>query len=84
MTTEPVMEKRYDRAHGITVDELVDWCIHHGLEPGQVTVFADLKYETPETDEEIAARVAWQARADARHEAWECETWERLRVKYGA
>lgn len=82
-SSEPVLRKRHETFDAGTVDELVDWCLRRGLDPARVTVHASVKFDTPETPEEVAARVEYQAKAAARLEAWERETWKRLTQKYG-
>lgn len=68
-----------------TVSELIDWCIHRGVDPNDVQVSGGghLSWASLESEDERDRRLAtWQA-ADERHEKWEQETWARLSQVYG-
>lgn len=43
-----------------------------------------MRWESPETDAEMAERVAWEKHRDERQEEWERAMYERLVEKYGA
>lgn len=67
-----------------TVADLLHWCHEQELDPAAVEVVGGggITYHRRETAEERDLRLASVARADARHEQWERETYERLREKF--
>lgn len=77
------MIKRIESVQNIPVSDLLDWCVHRGLDPDTVTVTAaHLKWESPETEKEAERRAIWQGDRDRRHEEWERETYKRLTEKF--
>lgn len=83
-TEKPGVLKRTTYLHsGLTIAELLTWCIEHNLEPEQVRVTGGhITWESPESAEEVAVREEAQARASVRQEQWERETLARLTTKY--
>lgn len=70
----------------VTPAEIVDHirAITPDVNPDDIQVnYATVVWRRPATEEEIADRQRQRANADARREAWERQTWERLRRKYG-
>jgi hypothetical protein len=83
---QPRMVKRSEYlVKGWSMADALDWCFQKGLDPHAVifTGGGHLHYETPETDEERARRKDFLRQSTERHEKWEREMWETLKVKYG-
>lgn len=69
--------------HDATVAEMVDWCMQRGLDPEVVKLSGGhVKWESPETDAERARREEYAEKAAARHDQWERETYERLKIRF--
>ena len=78
---EPQMVNRMEQVNGITVADLVHRCLEMGLDPSEVSMSGGhMRWRSPQTPDEVAR----QAERDARHAAWERETYERLRRKFEA
>jgi hypothetical protein len=68
-----------------TVADLLDWCARNYRDPATVTVSqVYLRWQSPELPAERDRRLAAEAAADARHEAWEVAMWEKLSKKFGS
>jgi hypothetical protein len=82
--SDPRIVKRMVHVNGLTVSDLIDWCVQHDLSPYEVTVSAaHLKWASAETDEERAERLKWEKHCEERTLKWEHETYERLSKKFG-
>jgi hypothetical protein len=81
---ETRLVQRWSPFTGQTVADLADWCHERDLSPDEVTVTGgQLKWVSPETGQELARRLAYEADKQARTDSWELATYERLKLKFG-
>ena len=79
----PELRQHWQQLSNVTLREVIDWCIEHGLDIEKVTTTqVHLKYLSPETDEERERREKFELDHQRRTEAWERETLARLKEKY--
>lgn len=81
---DPKQRHRWARLKGAhTLAEVLDWADAEGLTYDAVRLpWVTLHWESAETTEEVAERVAWQERQAERTAAWERQTYDRLREKF--
>lgn len=77
------MVKRLEHFNNLTAQDAVDWCLQRGLDPNAVVLSGGhFKWESPQTDEELARWEQYGREQAERNERWERETYERLKKKF--
>lgn len=81
---DPQMRGRYARMRlEVSVAELVALAAEKGVDPGDMTVsWPTAHWRSLESPEEVAERLDFKRRQRERVEAWERETYDRLRDKF--
>ncbi len=83
--SDPTIRKQFEAIpRDATLGDLMDWCVQHQVAPHRVVLTGGhMVIQRPETDAERQIREDFQAERERRTEAWERETYERLRTKFG-